>query len=644
MANIIKYLKEKNYLNAVVLFIVVFLLYGNTLKNEYSLDDDYVVENNKRIQKGITGIPKLFTKRYSSTKDKTFGYRPIVLTTFAIEYSLFGENTTINHFVNVFIYFLISLILLKLLLYFFSDYNKYFVWSILLIFIAHPVHTEVVASLKNRDELLSFLFSLLSLFYLIKYVDTNKILNIGLAVLMFIIAYLSKQSVVAFILLIPLSLYFFTKIDNKRLIIISIVMIVVFLASKRVPRYFLPKVDRINEFFENPLFANDSFYQRILTAIYTAFFYIKLTIFPKDLSFYYGYNTLPINSIFNIKSIISILFHLSIFIYAIIKLPKKHPLSFGILFYLFSISIFLNIVRPVMGIVADRYLFSAIFGFSIVIIYLIFKTFKIDLKDKSLNFSYIKNPIYLIGLIFTLYSFRTINRNGDWYDRFTLYSADIEHLENSTKANELLANMYYYNATNSKNKLIFNKNILKSKKYYKQTLNIYNKNDYSLINLSYIYISFKQADSALYYLNKVSDTTNVTALFNKAQSYELLKDYNNSIYFYKKTLRYDSLSIKALTKSSMLLNHIGKKEEAIKINIELIKNNKNYETPYINLANLYYINSDTLLAVKYAEDAIKINPKNKNTINLVFNYYKSKNNKDKMNYYSKIISNSDINK
>jgi tetratricopeptide (TPR) repeat protein len=347
---------------------------------------------------------------------------------------------------------------------------------------------------------------------------------------------------------------------------------------------------------------------------------------------------LPIGSVFSIKSIFSIVFHVSIFVYALIKLPKKHILSYGIFFYLFSISIFLGIIRPVMGIVADRYLFSAVFGFSIVLVYILFVIFKIDIKDKDFKFGYAKKPIYIIGVIFILYSFKTIVRNNDWHDRFSLYGADINHLKNSAKANELLANLYFYNSKQIKNDNIkLTKYIKKSIIYYKKSLSIYPYNNYILNDLSYIYLSIHQVDSALFLLNKINDSTNINMLFNKAQAFEIKKDYNNSILYYKKTLQYDTLNDNALSKVTMLLNHVNKKEEAIDINMDIIKTNKNYEMPYINLANIYYVNRDTLQAIKYAEEAIKINPKNTNTINLVYNYYKQKGNTNKTSYYFNLM-------
>jgi len=47
-----------------------------------------------------------------------------------------------------------------------------------MLFAGHPIHTEVVANIKGRDEIMSLLFSLLALFAAVKYVKTQKITDL----------------------------------------------------------------------------------------------------------------------------------------------------------------------------------------------------------------------------------------------------------------------------------------------------------------------------------------------------------------------------------------------------------------------------------------------------------------------------------
>ena len=78
-----------------LLILWVFLFYGNTIKNTFALDDELVTCTDRQehplVSKGIAGIPKIFTSAYASNEEQNYEYRPLVLTSFAIEKSVFGE-------------------------------------------------------------------------------------------------------------------------------------------------------------------------------------------------------------------------------------------------------------------------------------------------------------------------------------------------------------------------------------------------------------------------------------------------------------------------------------------------------------------------------------------------------------------------
>ena len=69
--------------------VLAFILYGNSLNNEYALDDDMVADN-ILVSHGVKAIPQIFKSRYASGKQE-YEYRPIVTSSFAIEKQLFGK-------------------------------------------------------------------------------------------------------------------------------------------------------------------------------------------------------------------------------------------------------------------------------------------------------------------------------------------------------------------------------------------------------------------------------------------------------------------------------------------------------------------------------------------------------------------------
>lgn len=114
----------------------------------------------------------------------------------------------------------------------FKEYNILFPILVTLLFIVHPIHTEVVNNLKSRDELLSFLFGLSSLYYFIKNQENGLWKHLFLALFFLTLALLSKKTAVLFFAFIPLTLYFFLKIKVKQLLIFIILPITAFMGFK----------------------------------------------------------------------------------------------------------------------------------------------------------------------------------------------------------------------------------------------------------------------------------------------------------------------------------------------------------------------------------------------------------------------------
>ncbi len=159
-----------------------FLLYANTLGHGYAFDDSIVITENSFTQQGFGGIYDLMTKDFfigiygEQGMELTGGrYRPLSLVMFAVEYQFFGLNPFVGHFINVLLYALTAFLLFKVLRNWLSKIEGGAIIALItsLLFIAHPIHTEVVANIKSRDEILSFLLVLVTLQALHKLV-TNK--------------------------------------------------------------------------------------------------------------------------------------------------------------------------------------------------------------------------------------------------------------------------------------------------------------------------------------------------------------------------------------------------------------------------------------------------------------------------------------
>jgi tetratricopeptide (TPR) repeat protein len=207
-----------------ILVLVTVLVFGNILWNGYNMDDNLVTRNHPLTSKGIVSLKKIFTQSYySNTADITFGYRPMVLASFAIEHQFFGQHAWVSHAINLLIYLLTILILYGVFKLHLSHVHKLFAFLAMLLFAVHPLHTEVVASIKNRDELLALLFGALAFKKLFQYADNYKILNLLLASLFLIFGLLSKKTVLPLIYILPIGLVLLSSMPIKRVFIVLVV-------------------------------------------------------------------------------------------------------------------------------------------------------------------------------------------------------------------------------------------------------------------------------------------------------------------------------------------------------------------------------------------------------------------------------------
>jgi tetratricopeptide (TPR) repeat protein len=586
-----------------------------------------VIYQNKQIHQGIKALPEIFTSHYSDYVDDTdgkrysFDYRPIVKATFAIEFSIFGEKPAVSHFINILLYAICCLMLFLLLLKLFKNYSYVFSFLITLLFLAHPVHSEIVCNLKNRDELLFFIFAFASVFYFLKYVEIKKIKDLIIGLALFVISYLSKSNAMVFVLAIPLILYFFTECKLKTLIIIGGLLFLLFVILFFAPILFLPKPERFTHYFENPLLFEKSLWLKIGTGFYTLIFYLRLLIFPQPLGFYYGYNQIPIVGLGNIWALISMIIFIGLIVYALIKLREKHILSFSILFFVVTISMFSNFVKPVMGIVGERFLFAPSIAFCIALVYLLAKLFKTNIS--SLDFSFSKSGTFIFALfvIFSLYSYKTWDRNKAWKDSYTLYKTDIGYLDKSFKANMLYGTMALYQIPANMDKK--DELYLTGEKHLKKAIEIYPDvpsvwNNYARIFQYY----YQQEDSALVYYNqaRILDSTYYAAYYNLGDIYFMKKDYNSAIYFFKKSIKFNPDNEYGYNR---LLSTYFKKNDtdnAFDIADKFMKKFPESPVPYEIVGNFYSALADTVDALKYWNGAKKRNPNNQQLANKIKMY------------------------
>src|ERR1700722_374764 len=278
--------QKTRYQNSLGIIIAdfAFLIYAQGISNEYTADDHFVTDKNDLIQKGFAAIPTILSTDYLYGFEKGMlsgpVYRPASLIMFDLEWNLFPENPHIFHFMNVLLFaitcWILFLLLCRLFEEKFSSFGLLFPFVCALLYAAHPIHTEVVDNIKSRDEILCFLFGVLAIFALIKAISKETLLYFIPGCVCFFISLLSKETAITFLVIIPLTTYVFTDVSARKLVIISVAVLLTASIYFIIREYVLHSI-RLNTsdtYLYDTVVAAPNFISRQATVFYIFLRYI----------------------------------------------------------------------------------------------------------------------------------------------------------------------------------------------------------------------------------------------------------------------------------------------------------------------------------------------------------------------------------
>jgi protein O-mannosyl-transferase len=436
----------KEYFLPLTLFCFFSIsLYIQTVNFDYVLDDKIVITENKFTQGGIKNVGNIFKYEsfrgyFGKQSGKLTGerYRPLSIASFAIEQSVFGNNKAISHLINVFLYALTGILLYRVLLFMFpaNTWNRTRRWFFSIPFLAtslfliHPLHVEVVANIKGRDEIFAFMGEMGVLYFSFRYLHEKKRQNLLFSFLSFCVAIFSKEGAITFIAIVPLTAYFFTRTPFKEKLIVTVPV----LAGVFV--YLLMRVYAIGYLFDNkviPELINNPFYgmsfgEKTATIFYTLLLYLKLHIFPHPLTHdYYPYH-IPVMRWVHWQPILSLLLHIGLIVFIIRKWKRKTVLAYAAAFYLIALSVVSNLIVPIGASMNERFVYHASLGFCIALAWFINRGFEIKSFQRWL-------AVTAVIILFPGFFIRTLIRVPDWRNDTTLESAAIKYSSNSARAN-----------------------------------------------------------------------------------------------------------------------------------------------------------------------------------------------------------------
>jgi hypothetical protein len=138
---------------ALALALLAGIVYANSLAGEFAFDDNGIIVQNVALH-DIGNLPRLLVAPYwPGLAAESALYRPVAIASFAVDWWLWGGNALGFHLVNVLAHITVTLLVFAFLLRLNAPVVAAAIGGAL--FAVHPVHTEAVANIVGRSEILA---------------------------------------------------------------------------------------------------------------------------------------------------------------------------------------------------------------------------------------------------------------------------------------------------------------------------------------------------------------------------------------------------------------------------------------------------------------------------------------------------------
>lgn len=418
--------------------LVSFLLYANTIKGDFVYDDSLIL-GQKELRQPFS-FAKIWTNP-SFSDDISIGvYRPLSLFSFALNFVIFGNSPVSFHIVNIILNGLMIFLVFLMIFSIFKDKVLAIFSSLLFAFL--PIHTEAVAFIKARDDILSATLLLLSWLIFIKAIKDVPTLNyklITVSSLVFLLAVLAKEFAIIAPVLFLAVFWIQNRPSVKKLFFSGLIFFINSIIYLGLRYYVLKEYAfgrNVLAFITNPL-GFSSLAERFFTAFKIVFVYISKVFLPYNLSATYHYNHLStVTNFFNSWQAILGLAFISVLIFlALSKKYRSTPLGIGAMIFFVPYFMFSKFLFNAGELVSERWVYLPSLGLIIIAAYIFTKIYQ---YKKFL-------AIILLTLILVAFSFVIVNRNRIWLSREALAKSMIEDAPNSVRGHLMLASWAYGN-------------------------------------------------------------------------------------------------------------------------------------------------------------------------------------------------------
>ncbi len=557
-------------------FVPLLIIYGLTLLIFYQVknfdflsnwdDDNYIIRNPDIAQISWENIKKIFTSFYISN------YQPLTMLVYMLELAVFGLKPAAFHWLNVLFHVVNIFLVYRITDKLFG--GKYTPFIVAVLFAIHPTRLESVTWIAELKDVMYACFYLASINSFINFISTNKNKYLYISLLWFLASLLSKSMAIT-LPAILLLIYFYQKQKLDKNILI-----------KSVPFFILSVIFGLLALYTQSQKAMEiamktGVVDRIFLVFYAIWLYIEKLILPVNLAGIHYYPP-KLDGSFPLKVYLSpvLVFIIGFLLWKIKR--YRTLIIFGVLFFLISISIVIQIVPFGYAIIAERYTYIPYLGFFFIIGVVVNEI----LEGKS--FIKYKSIVKYAGIIaLILLTYQSYSRNKVWLNS-VIFFGDIakkypysDHIH-WIYGNSLKDYKMYRKAIASYNKAIeinpdyamayFNRGVAKAQlknyqdaiKDYQKTIELDSSYYPAYNNMANAFLSLKEYETALQYINKAMEINPEyhNAKLTKADLLTLMKKYEEALPWYNEFLKIFPNNSKALYNRAVCLYYLKQHNKA----------------------------------------------------------------------------------
>ena len=258
------------------IIIIGIVVYANALFNGFIADDNGQILDNQVVHSIGNFFTFFISGSFSGGGSTGAGiyYKPVFSIVLSGIYSLFGPVPFFFHLTQLALHIINTSLIFLLFSKFIKNYLAIF---FALIFLVHPINAESVIYISDMQEMLFFFFGITGLFFSTQ--KNHSIRSIILVHIFLLLALLSKETGILFVIMTMFYTYLFNKKQIKFFILASTIVIGVYSLMRFVVAGIYFNKDILNPIMEATIL------ERLQTIPAIISYYLTTFFFPKDLLF-----------------------------------------------------------------------------------------------------------------------------------------------------------------------------------------------------------------------------------------------------------------------------------------------------------------------------------------------------------------------